>query len=233
VLVRGKKNKKIILGQAKQRFQLIYVCTFYAVLVRLGTKTILEWCMEKNERLEKLDFLKKRLKRKFAEMEEPMKQIEFTRKNYDKLFPDNKVSTPIGKITLRNDQFKKLKIKKRQNLLGAMHQTLTDPIAIINEDRKGEKAKLFSKSFLENKKPIVSVVIKEKDKNTVISTHDRKINNILNKIKKPADLIFEKQTNGVMGPAGDDSYSLNLAVSGDTQSTINLPQIPPNVKVGN
>jgi len=185
--------------------------------------------MDDKKRLEQLNFLKERLKRKFDELAESMNQVEYTRENYDKYFPNSVVSTPIGKITLRNDQFKKLNRKRRQNLLGAMHQTLTDPIAIINENRKGEKVKLFSKSFLDSKKPIVSVVTNEKGKNTAISTHDRKLNNILNKIKKPADLIFEKQTNGDMGPAGDDSYSLNLAISDDTQSINNIPQSPSNV----
>jgi len=165
-----------------------------------------------------LECLKERLKNKFVEMAEPMKQVGYTYKNYNRFFPNGMVSTPIGEVALRNDQFNKLKRKMRQNLLSAMYQTLTDPIIIINEDRKGEKAKLFAKSFLKNKKPIVSVVIYEKGINTAISTHDRKLNNILNKIKNPADLLYEKQTNGDTGPAGKDSYSLNLVISDDTQS---------------
>jgi len=123
---------------------------------------------------------------------------------------------------MRGDQFKKLERKGRQNLLGAMCQTLSDPIAVINEDRKGKKSKLFSKSFLGNKKPIMSVIIDDKGKNTAVSTHERELNNIINKIKKPADLLYEKQISGLAGPAGNDSYSPNLAVSGDTQSPINI-----------
>jgi len=66
--------------------------------------------MEKKEEQEKLGFLKKRLKRKFEEMAEPMNQLEYTRENYDKLFPDNKVSTPIGEVILRRDQYIKERI---------------------------------------------------------------------------------------------------------------------------
>ena len=186
--------------------------------------------MNEKDQLEKIEFLKKRLKSKFEKLAVPMNQVDYTYENYDRFFPNSEVSTPIGKIALRNDQFKKLKRKGRQNLLGAMHQTLTDPIAIINEDREGGKAKLFSKSFLKNNKPIVSVVIYEKGKNTAISTHDRRLNNILNKIKNPADLLYEKQTNGDMGPAGDDSYSLNLVISDDTQSVLDISQSTANVK---
>ena len=67
-------------------------------------------------------------------------------------------------------------------------------------------------------------------KKTAIIGWDRNTDNFLNKIKKPADLLYEKQTNGVAGPAGNDAYSRNLAISGDTQSIPNITQIPPEVK---
>jgi len=60
------------------------------------------------------------------------------------------------------------------------------------------------------------------------------------KIKKTADLLYEKQINGIMGTAGHDPYSLNLANKGDTQSESNqkdtpvgsnIPQITPKVNV--
>jgi len=56
--------------------------------------------MDKEELQENLEFLKERLKRKFDQLAEPMKQVEYTRENYDKLFPDNKVLTPIGEVNL-------------------------------------------------------------------------------------------------------------------------------------
>jgi len=49
---------------------------------------------------------------------------------------------------------------------------------------------------------------------------------IINKIKKIADLLYEKQISGVMGTAGHDPYSLNLANNGDTQSEDNQNVIP-------
>jgi len=51
--------------------------------------------------------------------------------------------------------------------------------------------------------------------------------------KKTADLLYEKQTNGSVGPAGDDAYSRNLAISSNTQSTNNIPQNTENVKQKN
>ena len=170
---------------------------------------------------------KDRLRKKFADMAEPMNSVEYTQENYNRLFPEGKINTPIGEVKMRGDQFGKLERRKRECLLGAIHQTLTDPIAIIYENREGEKAILFSKSFLENKKPIMSVVKYIKGKNTAVSTHERELNNILNKIKKTADLLYEKQINGLVGPAGDDTYSLNLVISDDTQSPITIPHYSP------
>ncbi|WP_461257083.1 hypothetical protein [Treponema sp. R80B11-R83G3] len=68
-----------------------------------------------------------------------------------------------------------------------------------------------------------------------VHTHRRDTNNIINKIKKTADLLYEKQI-GKAGTAGTDPYSLNLAISDDTQSLdrefpthSNIPQTIPNV----
>jgi len=175
-----------------------------------------------------LGFLKKRLKNKFVEMAEPMKQIEYTRENYEKLFPNNKVKTPLGEIQLRDDQFNKLNRRKREEFLGAVYQIYTDPIAIIEEERDGKIYQIFGKSFkeLSEKKIIMSVI----DDGYGVTTHRRPINNFLNKIKKPADLLYEKQINGAVGQAGDDTYARNLANKGNTQSTKNIQQISHNVK---
>ena len=194
--------------------------------------------MDKKERQEKLKFLKKRLKRKFVEMAEPMNQLDYTRENYDRLFPDSKISTPIGYVNLGKHQFEKLKENDRENLLGAMYQTLLDPIVVINENDNGKKAQLYSKSFKnaeEKLKGVISVVVDIDGTNVAISTHRRDPNNIINKIKKTADLLYEKQI-GDVGTAGTDPYSLNLAISDDTQSLdrtlpthSNVPQTTTNV----
>jgi hypothetical protein len=182
---------------------------------------------------QELNRLKTRLKRKFTNMAEPMNQVDYTQENYDKLFPDNKVSTPIGEVRLRRDQYIKLGNRNRKDLLGAMQQTLTNPIAVINEDRNGKTFKLFGKSFIDGlpDKKILMSVINHKDKG--VTTHDRDINNFLNKIKNPADLLYEKQVNGANDPAGNDTYVRDLAISGDTQSPINIPQPTHNVNKKN
>jgi hypothetical protein len=173
---------------------------------------------------------KDRLRKNLANMAEPMNQVEYTRENYDRLFPEGKINTPLGEIKMRGDQFKKLERKGRQNLLGAMHQTYTDPITVINENRNGEISKIFGKSFNElGKGTIIEAVTTDRDGKTIgKSTHIRGTNNYLNKIKKSADLLYEKQVGGV-GTAEDDTDSLNLAITGVPQSSKNIIPSYPDV----
>jgi len=151
-----------------------------------------------------------------------MNQVDYTRENYDKLFPDSKVLTPIGEVNLGGHQFEKLEKEKRQKYLGAMYQTLIDPIAIINEDDNGKKAQLFSKSFKNYSKKlegVISVIVDIAGKKVSISTHPRNINNIINKIKKAADLVYEKPDRDRTA----ENDSKNLVISDDTQLFNNIP----------
>ena len=161
----------------------------------LAEKIILGGYMNEEERLEELDFLKKRLKRKFVEMEDPMKQIEFTRENYKKLFPDNRITTPIGSIKIGEHQYEKLEVKKLQDYLGAMYQTLTDPIVIIKKEDNRGKAQLFSKSFEHRPKKkdgVISVIADIDGENVSISTHPKYLKRVIDEIKNAADLVYEK-----------------------------------------
>jgi hypothetical protein len=160
--------------------------------------------MKEEEQSQKLNFLKRRLREKFVSMAVPMNQLEYNKRNYNKLFPDNMVITPTGEVRLGAHQFEKLKVNKREYLLGAMYQTLTEPIAVINsEDNKGKKAQLYTKSFRDNEaekiKSVMSVVVNIDDKKVVISTHRKDIKDIINKIKNAADLIYEKPNSGQDG----------------------------------
>jgi len=168
----------------------------------------------------KLEELRKRLSQKLFRMAVSKNKVEYTRENFDMIFPDNKIMSPIGEIKLGEHQFEKLK-GGREHLLGAMSQVLSEPIIIIDEDNNGKKAKLFTKSFNDDPKKIksvTSVIVAIDNKKIAISTHPSRINNVLNRIKKSADLIYEKPDSGIMATAGTDPYCPNLAKNGDTQS---------------
>lgn len=153
----------------------------------------------------KTDELKNALKSALNESARPLETIAFTRENYNKLFPESRIKTPVEDVKLGEHQFEKLDIKERQNILNAVHKTLKSPDIIINEMRKtvfnDEKAAhIYAKSFEINgkNKAIQSVVVEIENENVSISTHERGINNIVNKIKMPEQLIYTSEEIGQM-----------------------------------
>jgi len=134
---------------------------------------------------------------------------EFSRKEYREVFPQGTVKTPIGEVKIGKNQFEKMAEKdngKRRVLIGAMWQTLTDPITIIQEEKNGRKAYVFIKSFKNTEVSlkidfIMSVVVSIEDTKIVISTYKRKRREVLSKIKKAGVIAYEKdygasRTNG-------------------------------------
>ena len=139
----------------------------------------------------------RRIAAKLDSMAVPMDVRIFSVDEYRKVFPQGKVDTPIGEVKIGQNQFSKLAEKdhgKRQELIGAMRQTLADPIAILQEEKEGRRAYIFLKSFTKGDKTsiIVSVVVTIENKKVVISTHKRKKREILNKIKMADVMTYEK-----------------------------------------
>lgn len=137
------------------------------------------------------------LKSALQEVAVPLEKVDFTRDNYNKLFPYSKIETPIESVKMEEHQFEKLEAKQREFILKATHDTLSNPDVIIDEKRKNvfgeeEKSHLYAKSFLINDKVhgIQSVVVSIDNENISISTHERDINNFINKIKKPDQLLY-------------------------------------------
>jgi hypothetical protein len=117
----------------------------------------------------------------------PMDVRGFSRKEYREVFPQGTVKTPIGEVRIGKSQFEKMAEKdngKRQGLIGAMRQTLADPIAIIQEEKDGRKAYIFIKSFHSTEDPrkpdfIMSVVVTIENTKVAISTYKRKRREVL------------------------------------------------------
>jgi len=173
--------------------------------------------------------IRDRLSKKFKDMAVPMNHVEYAKENYDKLFPNNRVKTPVGEVKLGENQYAKLEANKRQKYLAGMHQTLTDPISItMQEDERG-KTQVFAKSFRHNSKGkdgLISAVVNINGQPVSISTHPKKLSKVTEKIKKTADLVYEKPDSGLS--AGNDPKV--LVKNDDTQLLNNIPQPLPKVK---
>jgi hypothetical protein len=133
----------------------------------------------------------------------PMLAGDFSRETYQRFFPRGTVQTPIGEVKLGKNQFAKLQEKdqgKRMVLIGAMFQTLSDPVAIIKETEEGREAAVFIKSFTKQDAPtvstVLSVVVTLESQKIAISTYKRKRREVVNKIKKADGIVFEKTDSG-------------------------------------
>ena len=145
-----------------------------------------------------VETLRKALKTALEETAEELPYTPFTRENYNTLFPYSKVETPLGAVKLGTHQFEKLEQKDRQYILQAVHDTLADPSIVIKETGKdvfGEDkiSNIFAKSYIfpsDKARAIQSVVVSIDGENISITTHQRDISNVVNKIKKPDQLLF-------------------------------------------
>jgi len=188
-------------------------------------KTLVQVKKQKQE----VENIRNRLEMKFKYMSVPMNKVEYTPENFKRDFPNNEIETPLGKFSLKNNQYEKLSKKDRELYLGGMKQTYNDPIAIIHKlDKNKKPSKLFGKSFnelLQGNKILTSAV---NYKNKGVTIHDRYQNEFLGHIKDPSDLLYEKQNKGGSGTAEDDPYSLNLV--GKANNTQSIKNINPNSK---
>ena len=137
------------------------------------------------------------LKSVLKEVAVPLQEVDFTRENYNKLFPRNRIQTPIESVKMGENQFEKMDAKERRKLMLAAHVTLTSPDIVVSEMREtvfGDErpAHLYAKSFVigEKEKAVQSVVVAIDGENVSISSHERDINNIVNKIKEPDQLLY-------------------------------------------
>ncbi|MDR2898139.1 MAG: hypothetical protein LBU99_04920, partial [Spirochaetaceae bacterium] len=139
----------------------------------------------------------------------PIDEREFSNEEYNRVFPRGTVSTPIGEVKIGQNQFSKLSEKdggNRRGLIGAMKQTLSDPVVIIQERKEEQLANIFIKSFTATEnKPIsfiLSVVVTIEGILVAISTYKRKPREVIGKIKKADGIIFIKD-NGSSPTNGD------------------------------
>ena len=145
-----------------------------------------------------VETLRKALQTALEETAEELPYTPFTRENYNTLFPYSKVETPLGAVKLDAHQFEKLEQKDRQYILQAVHDTLADPSIVIKETGKdvfgGDKiSNIFAKSYIfpsDKVRAIQSVVVSIDEENISITSHQRDISNVVNKIKKPDQLLF-------------------------------------------
>ena len=121
---------------------------------------------------------------------EEINYVDYTRENYNKLFPRGECKTPIGTIKMGDKQFERFADKDngaRIKFMGALQQCLQKPDVIIGKtDNKGRYSKLYLKAFIDNngKKAYLAVVPNIDNIDIVVSNSPRDTKDIAKEIKK-------------------------------------------------
>jgi hypothetical protein len=134
---------------------------------------------------------------------ESMDERECTLEGYNSVFPRGTVQTPIGEVKLGKNQYAKLMDKDKGNrryLLGAMRQTLENPVIIITEKQNGSTAWVFIKSFRKVAESefdtVLTIVASIENSKVAISTYKRKKREVRNKIKRADGIVYIKDNGG-------------------------------------
>lgn len=169
---------------------------------------------------------RKTIKESLAQNAEPLVEVDFSKANYDRLFPFGIVQTPLEKVKLGENQFEKLDAKDRKRFLLATFQTLATPDLVIDEEREGKHSHNYIKSFVfdEKTKTIQDVVVNINGENVSITAHPRDINNIVNKIKMPDQLVYAAAKVGqVIEQRVQNELGIVNPTRDDRLSTISVP----------
>lgn len=169
---------------------------------------------------------RKTIKESLAQNAEPLVEVDFSKANYDRLFPFGIVQTPLEKVKLGENQFEKLDAKDRKRFLLATFQTLATPDLVIDEEREGKHSHNYIKSFVfdEKTKTIQDVVVNINGENVSITAHPRDINNIVNKIKMPDQLVYAAARVGqVIEQRVQNELGIVNPTRDDRLSTISVP----------
>ena len=169
---------------------------------------------------------RKTIKESLAQNAEPLVEVDFSKANYDRLFPRAIVQTPVETVKLGKNQFEKLDARDRKRFLLATFQTLATPDLVIDEEREGKHSHNYIKSFVfdEKTKTIQDVVVNINGENVSITAHPRDINNIVNKIKMPDQLVYAAARVGqVIEQRTQEAQSIVNPTRDDRLSTISVP----------
>ena len=129
-----------------------------------------------------------------------LKEIELNYENWNKFFPYGFVDTPVGKIKLGENQFKKLQKLDRNNLLFALNETLKNPGIVLSKETYDEvneefrPVEVFGKSFIReesgNKRIVESVIIFRDGEKISIGTHNKDIKRFVKQIKTADQIVY-------------------------------------------
>ena len=125
------------------------------------------------------------------------KTIDFSRDNFNSLFPRSRIETPLESVRFGSGPFSKFSLRERRNLISAVYETLTTPDIILKEERMDDfdqpaVSHNYAKNFFMDKKSkmVQSVIVEIESENVIITSHERPVNEIVGKIKQADQILY-------------------------------------------
>lgn len=131
---------------------------------------------------------------------EPLKEVVYSRENYVKIFEDGVIQSPVETIKMGTNQFIRLCPPDRNNLMGAIYETMTKPSIVLEKETFDEKSESFKpvhvygKSFInqdnDHKRAVESIIVFKDGQNIAASLHNKTISALVKQIKTADDIIY-------------------------------------------
>ena len=164
---------------------------------------------------EERDAFQETVEKLLLESAVPLVEIPLTEDNYKTLFPQGIVETPVETVKLGANQFEKLRRPDRNNLLGAMYETLVSPAVVFEKETFDGKTgdfrpiHIYGKSFYrenpDKTRMVETVVISREGMNISISVHNKDTGRFVKQIKTPGQLLYAAAETGRVIPFGSFS----------------------------
>ncbi len=130
------------------------------------------------------------------------------------------IKTPIGEVKFGQNQLQKLQEKKRERYIPLIQSTLKNPLFIVKDKNGGM---LFVKSFLLDKEIyFTSVVVDIEDENVVISSHQVKLNKVVNRIYEKGEIISPADSFSAVSAFSEPQHEATLSLGADAILSRNI-----------
>ncbi len=149
---------------------------------------------------------------------EPLKDVVYSWENYVRIFGDGVIQSPVETIKMGRNQFVRLCPPDRNNLMGAIYETMTKPSIVLEKETFDEKSESFKpvhvygKSFInqdnDHKRAVESIIVFKDGQNIAASLHNKTISALVKQIKTADDIIYlDKEASRVAMFDLKDGYS--------------------------
>lgn len=130
----------------------------------------------------------------------PLTNIIYSRENYVNLFNQGVLESPVETVNMGGNQFIRLCLPDRNNLMAAIFETITVPSIVLRKETIDvntgslKPVHVYGKSFINtdsnHNRVVESLIIFRDGKNILVSPHNKSIESFVEQIKMADEIIY-------------------------------------------